>query len=84
MEEVVRGARACGYDLGDHEIDSMMASTEKMTPYEPSMKLDYDNLRPMELEYMYRKPLAAAEERGCTLPYITMVCRQLEFMESRN
>ena len=84
MEEVVQGARACGYNLEDHEIDTMMSSTEKMTPYKPSMKLDYDSRRPLELEYMYRSPLAAAEKQGCDLPRISLICRQLEFLDAAN
>lgn len=84
MEEVVRGARACGHTIVDEEIEKMLNHTDNMTPYEPSMKLDYDNHRSMELEYMYRKPLAVAEKQGCPLPYITMMCRQLEFLDARN
>ena len=84
MEEVVKGAASRGYTIDEEEIEKMMAHTDKMTPYEPSMKLDYDNHRAMELEYMYRKPLAAAEKQGCSLPYITMMCRQLEYLDARN
>ena len=84
MEEVVEGAAACGYKLGESEIERMLDYTDKMTPYEPSMKLDHDNNRPMELEFMYRRPVSAAEKNGYSMEYTSMMCRQLEYIDSRN
>jgi 2-dehydropantoate 2-reductase len=84
MEEVIRGGEACGSTFPDGSIENMLEYTRIMTPYEPSMKLDFDMGRRMELEYMYRRPLKAALERGVALPYIAMLADQLAFREERN
>ncbi|MDC7124611.1 MAG: ketopantoate reductase C-terminal domain-containing protein, partial [Spirochaetales bacterium] len=84
MIEVVEAANACGYSIKDEEVDNMLKYTDGMTPYEPSMKLDHNFKRPMEIEYMYRKPISAAEKNGYKMEYTTMLCRQLEFINSKN
>ncbi len=61
----------------------MMDFTNKMEPYLPSMKLDYDAGIPLETEYMYRRPLQAAHAEGAELPLICAVCEQLEFLDTR-
>ena len=81
MEEVLEGAAASGCPLEESSVDSMLEFTRIMEPYEPSMKLDFDNRRKMELEYMYRRPLKEAGERGAVLPAIKMLADQLAFME---
>ncbi len=83
MEEVVRGAAACGYAIEPEAVDRMLEFTDRMTPYKPSMKIDRDFARPMEIEYMYLRPLKAAREKGAELPAISMVADQLLFLESR-
>jgi len=84
MEEVIRGGEACGCTFPPGSIENMLEYTRVMTPYEPSMKLDFDLGRRMELEYMYRRPLKAAAERGVSLPHIAMLADQLAFREEKN
>ncbi len=81
MEEVVAGAAACGCSFAPDAVEKMLEYTRVMTPYEPSMKLDFDKGRRMELEYMYRRPLRAASEKGVSLPHIAMLADQLAFLE---
>lgn len=83
MDEVVKGAAACGFRLEPGAADKMIAFTEVMTPYEPSMKLDWDAGRPMEIETMYRAPVRAARSAGVELPAIAMLGDLLQFMETR-
>ncbi len=83
MEEVVRGAAACGYAIEQEAVDRMLEFTDRMTPYKPSMKIDRDSARPMEVEYMYLRPLKAARDKGVELPAISTVADQLLFLESR-
>ena len=64
MTEVIQGATACGVTLPDNFVEDMVAFTKIMNPYSPSMKLDYDFARPMEIEYLYRKPILAAKQAG--------------------
>ncbi len=81
MEEVVAGAAACGITIEEEAVAKMMAFTDKMTPYEPSMKLDYDNNRPMELEYIYRRPLEEAAGKGYEMRSVWMLYKHLLFIE---
>ncbi|MDC7222140.1 MAG: putative 2-dehydropantoate 2-reductase [Spirochaetales bacterium] len=83
MEEVLAGAEACGCPLDRESVDKMLEYTRIMEPYEPSMKLDFDNHRKMELDYMYRNPLKEARARGVELPAIRMLTEQLAFMEAQ-
>lgn len=82
MEDVVFGAKACGVELESDAIDKMMAFTDKLVAYEPSMKLDYKYGRPMELEYMYEKPLEAARAAGIEMVSVWMLYQQLLFIEA--
>lgn len=83
MEEVVLGAAACGYRFEAGAVDRMLEFTDRMTPYEPSMKLDWDFGRPMEIAYMYRNPVEAARRSGTELPHISMLMEELLFLEER-
>lgn len=83
MLEVIEAANACGVKLDASFADKMMVNTDKMTPYKPSMKLDYDNGRPMEIEYLYTRPLAIAAAAGCPMPRLQMLEAQLRFLSSK-
>lgn len=84
MQEVVQGARACGIPLADAEVDQMIANTERMTPYQPSMKLDYEAHRPLELDAIFAEPLRRAQAAGAACPRIEALYRQLIFLDQRN
>ena len=60
----------------------MIADTEKMEPYAPSMKLDFDGGRPMEIESIYGNPLRAAKAVGIEMPETERLYRQLLGMQS--
>jgi 2-dehydropantoate 2-reductase len=62
----------------------MLDYTEKMTPYRTSMKIDCDEGRPMEIETMFGNPLRAARAMGVDLPLISMLYRQLQFLDTQN
>ena len=84
MMEVVQAARQQGITAVDEAfVDRMMAMTDAMTPYSPSMKLDYDNCRPMEIHYLYTRPLAVAREAGAPMPRLEMLEAELRFIEAR-
>lgn len=84
MLEVIAGARRCGYDIGEDFAETMIAATKKMVAYEPSMKLDYDGKRPLEINAIYRKPLQAAREAGYKMEKIRMIMLQLEYLDRHN
>jgi 2-dehydropantoate 2-reductase len=84
MAEVVRGAIACGHDIPAGYADHLFMVTEKMPDYWPSMYHDFQHKRPLELEAIYARPLAAAKAAGCELPRIEALFRALGFIDRRN
>lgn len=84
MMEVVGAARALGVSGVDEAFaDKMIRNTLAMTPYSPSMKLDYDNRRSMEIYYLYTRPIAEAKKAGFRMPYLEMLEAELKFLEER-
>lgn len=81
MLEVIHGAGRCGAPLPEALADEMIGRTLRMTPYAPSMKLDYDHGRPMEIESIYSRPVQAAARAGLDLPRISSLERQLRFLQ---
>jgi 2-dehydropantoate 2-reductase len=77
MEEVLAGAAREGHVLPLNFADRMLADTGKMVPYEPSMKLDRDAGRPMELEAIYERTLEAIRKAGGTAPHMGALLRDL-------
>jgi 2-dehydropantoate 2-reductase len=81
MDEVIAGARACGCHLPDGFRERMLADTDKMTPYKPSMQLDREAGRPMELDAIYARPLHAIAAAGAEAPAIGELYRSLLSLE---
>ncbi|MBP1618634.1 MAG: panE [Bacteroidetes bacterium] len=86
MEEVVVASRAIAVKdrIGDEVIGQMLQMTERMAPYAPSMKLDYDFHRPLEIEYIYSRPLEEARKAGAEMPCVATLERQLKFLAEKN
>lgn len=82
MMEVVGAAQALGVrGLDEKFVDKMIADTLTMTPYSPSMKLDYDNGRPMEIYYLYTRPIEEARKAGFSMPRLAMLEAELRFKQ---
>ncbi|MEB3278003.1 MAG: putative 2-dehydropantoate 2-reductase [Lyngbya sp.] len=84
MREVVAGAKGCNCIIPEQFVQKMLNHTEKMKPYLTSMKLDYDRKQPLEIEAIIGNPLRMATEKGVNLPYISMLYRQLKFLDYQN
>ena len=82
IDEVIAGAVACGCPLPPDMRERMLNDTDAMAPYEPSMKLDRDAGRPMELEGIYARPLEELEKAGARAPLIRGLYAELSFLES--
>ncbi len=81
MMEVIGAANALGVDTITREFaDKMMQMTDAMVPYSPSMKLDFDYHRPMEIEYLYTRPIAEAKKVGFEMPKLAMLEAELRFI----
>ena len=84
MLEVCRASQALGVKGVDEAFaQKMMKMTDEMVPYSPSMRLDWDYHRPMEIHYLYTRPLQLAREAGCPMPRLEMLEATLRFMEGR-
>ena len=69
--EVVMAANALGVENIDEAFaDKMIANTDAMVPYSPSMKLDHDYHRPMEVYYLYTRPIQEAASAGVDMPLL--------------
>ncbi|NVZ99817.1 putative 2-dehydropantoate 2-reductase [Pseudomonas gingeri] len=84
MAEVVQGAEACGHVLPAGYAEHLFKVTEKMPDYWPSMYHDFVHKRPLELDAVYARPLAAAREAGCELPKIRALYQALDFIDAHN
>jgi len=85
MMEVVGAARALGVSGVDEPfVEKMIKMTDEMTPYKPSMKLDFDNHRPMEIQYLYTRGIKEAQAAGYPMPKLEMLEQELRFLEARN
>jgi 2-dehydropantoate 2-reductase len=84
MMEVIGAANALGIrELTSEFADQMMAMTDAMIPYSPSMKLDFDFHRRMEIPYLYTRPIAEAKKVGFEMPKLAMLEAELKFLESQ-
>jgi len=81
MHEVVAGAHACGRHIDDNFVQKMLDMTVAMPPYRASMKVDFDEGKPMEVEAIYGNPLRAARAAGAAMPLVETLYRQLKFLD---
>ena len=92
MQEVVAAAQGCvqiatpqlDRALSPDLIATMMAHTAQMKPYRTSMKIDFDEGRPLEVEAIVGNPLRAAQQAAIATPKIEMLYHQLKMLDTRN
>jgi 2-dehydropantoate 2-reductase len=91
MAEVVAAAAACGEQatpgtgrsLPHSLVAKMLAHTRTMKPYRTSMKIDYDEDRPLEVEAILGNPLRAAQQAGLPVPRMEMLYQQVAALDRR-
>lgn len=86
MLEVIHGANKVGegrFSIPEAYADNILDMTRHMVPYSPSMKLDYDFRRPLEIDYMYSRPIIEAKKAGYEMVRVSMLEEQLRFIESQ-
>ncbi|WP_024673030.1 putative 2-dehydropantoate 2-reductase [Pseudomonas syringae] len=81
MDEVVQGAEACGHDLPAGFAEQLFSVTESMPDYKPSMYHDLAEHRPLELEAIYARPLAAALAAGFDMVRVRTLYQALGFID---
>jgi len=82
MMEVIEAANSCGARVGEDFARKMVSLTDNMTPYAPSMKLDFDARRPMEIEAIYTRPVREAGRAGYVMRRTDIIEKQLRFIQS--
>ena len=60
----------------------MIQSTKVMIPYSPSMKLDFDHHRQMEINYIYSRPIEEAAKAGYKMSKVEMLEAELKFIQA--
>ena len=83
MGEVVVAAKSCDRIIPDDFIPDMLDYTHKMKPYRTSMKIDYDESRPLEVEAIFGNPIRVAQQVGIKLPQIEVLYRMLKFVDAQ-
>ena len=80
--EVIGAANALGVEgLDESFADKMIRNTQAMVPYSPSMTLDFDFHRPMEMEFLDTRPIAEARAVGYEMPRLEMLEALLRYKE---
>lgn len=83
MQEVVEAAQALGYTMPDNYADKLLAATQRMPDYLPSMYHDFAQRRPAELHAIYAAPLAATAAVGFDMPKVRALYQALRFIQAR-
>lgn len=82
MMEVIGAAQHLGVkNIDESFAQKMLEMTDAMTPYSPSMRLDYDFHRRMEIYYLYTRPIEMAREAGYDMPKLAMLEAELKFLD---
>ena len=83
MNEVVLAAQTLGHGMPEHYADKLLAATDRMPDYLPSMYHDFAQCRPPELQAIYAAPLAAAAAVGQDMPKVRALYQALCFLRVR-
>ncbi|SNB44620.1 putative 2-dehydropantoate 2-reductase [Geobacter sp. DSM 9736] len=80
MLEVITGANAQGLTrpISAGYAESMLEFTDRMGEYKPSMQIDVEEGRQLEIASILRTPLAYGRERGIEMPRVEMLATLLE------
>lgn len=80
MIELIHGGNAQGLSspIPLDYAEEMLEFTDAMGPYKPSMQIDREEGRELELDAIFAKPLAAAREKGVVMPRVDQLHSFLE------
>ena len=83
MDEVIRGAKSCGYDLPPTVARELTKLTETMGAYKPSTLLDFEVGRAPEVEAIWGEPLRRAQANGTEMPRLEQLHALLKSLNAR-
>ena len=84
MHEVLALAAADQCPIDPSFVQKMLADTDRMKPYKPSMLLDHERGRPLEIDAIYTQPLNVGAATNTPAPNIAMIERMLTFTAANN
>jgi len=83
MNEVIEGAKSCGYNLPVDVAVEHMKRTETMGAYKPSTLLDFEAGRALEVEAIWGEPLRRAQTGGTAMPRLEQLYALLKSLNAR-
>lgn len=84
MLEVIAAANACGQSLNESIAQTLIVNTEKnMQDYSPSMKVDFEHHRPLEIDAIYQAMINHAAQSGVDMKLSRVLAQQLRFLANR-
>ena len=83
MNEVVVGAKSCGYNLPMDVVLEQIKRTETMGAYKPSTLLDLEAGRALEVEAIWGEPLRRAQAQGAAMPRLEQLYMHLKSLDVR-
>ncbi len=67
--------------LGEDDKQRMMDLSDDMGPYRTSTMLDFVENRPMEVQYLFTKPVERAHRLGIPVPRLETLVAQIEALQ---
>jgi 2-dehydropantoate 2-reductase len=83
MNEVIEGAKSCGYNLPADGAVEHMKRTETMGTYKSSTLLDFEAGRALEVEAIWCEPLRRARTGGTAMPRLEQLYALLKSLDAR-
>jgi 2-dehydropantoate 2-reductase len=83
MDEVIQGAKSCGYNLPANIALELTKRTETMGAYKPSTLLDFEAGRALEVEAIWGEPLRRAQASGTAMPRLEQLYALLKSLNAR-
>lgn len=84
MLEVIAAANRQGLKkpIPESYADSMLVFTDNMGEYRPSMQIDREEGRPLEINAIFRTPISNGRSQGVEMPRVEMLATLLEQVTS--
>ena len=83
MNEVIDGAKSCGYNLSADVAVEHMKRAAAMGAYKPSTLLDFEAGRALEVEAIWGEPLRRARTEGIAMPRLEQLYALLKSLNAR-
>src|SRR6185369_12460687 len=84
LEVIIAGnAQGLNSDIPEKFVDSMIDFTDNMGVYKPSMQIDREEGRELEIGAIFRTPLQYGAEKGAAMPRVEMLATLLEQTQTR-